>query len=97
MFSPEAAGHDLGGTSPRPVDVQPESLFDPGVDRRAALLHVGQLQSHHACRRTHSYTNTQLEVWRADHEKSSMQTFGCFSSVAYSVWKCFTVTRHERR
>lgn len=30
---PKAAGHNLGGTSLRPVDVKPQPLLDPRVDR----------------------------------------------------------------
>lgn len=48
---PETAGHELGGSSPGPVDVEPQSLFDPRVDCRPSFLHIWQLQGYNTWRR----------------------------------------------
>lgn len=45
--APEAAGHKLSGTTPRPVDTEPQSLLDPRINGRASFLQIWQLKSHH--------------------------------------------------
>lgn len=68
MLVPEAAGHELGRPSLRPVDVEPESLFDPGVDCRASFVQVRQLQSHHTCRRP------ETRGYRGDYTGSAVSS-----------------------
>lgn len=96
---PEAAGHKLCWSSLRPVDVEPESLFDPGVDCRASFLHIRQLQGHHTCRRwqdTERITKDQVPSFDYYHSFFHWFHFYSFYYFFLIIFKPFLIPSFTR-